>query len=558
MTEPSEEENIVISELISYADDLDPWYCDPARCYTREIRIGRLLTAEEEVQLGKEMEQSASLASKALAGWSIGLDELERAGKTVASGLTEATAYVLAAAEEPSSDESDTTSDGEDESDISSSNRFDSEFLSRLAEIQILRKAGQEHITALEAAIERLKLAPSFLFGLFGFAKGDPEAGAFRTAVKRYTKARETMTLCNLRMVYNVVKRYQGLGLPFNDLLQEGNIGLMKAVERYDWRKGFKFSTYATWWIRQSASRAVADTGRTIRLPVHVNETLAILRKAIENYEIRKGNTPSDRVLAELVSIPLSKVSMLRARMEEPVRLHEMDAFGIPFEESLSDEPEDRPDAIAERVALIEMLGRVVSDLDDRTSEVITMRYGLDGADFRTLEETGEHFGVTRERVRQIESKALRKLAHPSRSKVLSDFLYPAPPEVEPSTDESEEPRNSKPRGRPRKMEGEQAKTEADEETARMLMQEFESLPDASNVYLNDQTVSSMQAAAHARTNALISLACELGAKVDDKRGDGGGVSIRLPAQRSAKGMHLARELLGAGFKPYPGQVFTK
>ncbi len=559
MVEPSDEEDAAVLDLLSYAEDLDPWRCDPARCYAREMRIGRLLSAEEEVLLGKEMEQGIHLASKALAGWSAGLNELGRAGKAVASGLADATAYVLSAIDELGEDGDESTSDEEEDDDAASSpSGLDGAFLSGLADISSLRKANSGHITALETAIAKLRLAPSFLLGLSGIAKDDPEAGAFRSAVERYANARESMTVCNLRMVYNVVKRYQGLGLPFDDLLQEGNIGLMKAVERYDWRRGFKFSTYATWWIRQSASRAVADAGRTIRLPVHVNEKLSILRRAIEDYEIRKGNTPSDRALAELVSMPLGRISMLRARMEEPRRLHETDAYGIPFEESLSDEPDDRPDAMAERVALIEMLGRVVSELDERTAEIITMRYGLDGLDSRTLEETGEHFGVTRERVRQVESKALRKLAHPSRSKVLSHFLYAVPPEVETSTDESEEPRNSRQRGRPRKMEEERAKHEADDETARMLMQELESLPDASNAYLDDETVSSMQAAVHARTNALISLACEIGAKVDDKRGDGGGVSVRLPAQRDAGSMLLAKELLGAGFKPYPGQVFAK
>lgn len=477
IADPSEEDAAAVSALLSHAGDLDPWRCDPARCYAREMRAGRLLTAEEEVLLGKEMEEGVSLASKALAGWQAGLDELERVGKAVAFGLADATEYVVSAGEEPVEDEGETAGDEEDENDLSSGSGLDGEFLSGIAEVSSLRKSGSGRSAALEAAIAKLRLAPLFLVGLSGIAKGTPEAEAFRLAVERYAKARETMTVCNLRMVYNVVKRYQGLGLPFDDLLQEGNIGLMKAVERYDWRRGFKFSTYATWWIRQNASRALADAGRTIRLPVHLNEKLSILRRAIDAYETRNGMTPSDGVLADLVSLPIGRVSLLRARMEEPRPLHETDADGVPFEESLSDEPESRPDTVVERVSLIKALGRAMSDLDERATEVLTLRYGLDGTDSRTLEETGEYFGVTRERVRQIESKALRKLAHPSRSKDLSYFLFVAPPESEPSADKGDEPRNSKPRGRSRISEDEKAKRKVNDEAARMLLQELESLP---------------------------------------------------------------------------------
>lgn len=554
----SDEEDSRVSDLLAYADDLDPWRCDPARCYAREIRVGRLLTAEEEVLLGKEMEEGVSLATKALAGWKAGLDQLECIGKAVASGLAEASSYVTSGGDEPAEDDGVAAAHDDEEDDLSLGAGMDGEFLSGIAEVSSLRKGSLSTSVILEAAISRLRLSPTFLVGLSGIAKGDPEAGAFRSAVERYAKARETMTVCNLRMVYNVVKRYQGFGLPFDDLLQEGNIGLMKAVERFDWRRGFKFSTYATWWIRQNATRALADAGRTIRLPVHVNEKLSVLRRAIDAYEIRNGATPTDRILAELVSMPLGRVSMLRARMEEPRRLDGADADGIPFEDSLTDEPESRPDAIAERASLIETLGRAMSDLDERSAEILTLRYGLDGTDSRTLEETGEHFGITRERVRQIESKVLRKLAHPSRSKPLAHFLYTDPPASEPSTDEGNETRNAKPRGRPRKIDDEGAKQKANDETARMLLQELESVSNASNAILDDETVSSMRAASNARTNALISFASEIGAAVEDKRNNGGGVSVRLPSQRDAHTMRLARELLGAGFKPYPGQVFAK
>lgn len=529
MATPSDEEDAAVSALVAHAEDLDPWRCDPARCYAREIRVGQLLTAEEEVLLGKEMEEGASLASKALAGWRAGLDQLELVGNAVASGLMNATTYVISAVEEPARNEGEKADDEDDEEEVSLGSSSNGEFLSGLAKVSSLRKAGPGGMAALEAVISKLRLAPSFLLGLSGIANGDPEAGAFRLAVGRYAKAREAMTVCNLRMVYSVVKRYQGLGLPFDDLVQEGNIGLMKAVERYDWRRGFKFSTYATWWIRQSAARAVADAGRTIRLPAHLNEKLYVLRRAIEAYETRNGKSPSDRVLAELVSMPLGRVSMLRARMEEPRRLHETDADGIPFEDRLSDEPESRPEAFAERVALIETLGRVMSDLDERAAEILTLRYGLDGGDSRTLEETGDLFGVTRERVRQIESKALGKLAHPSRCEPLSHFLYVV-----------------------------RSKHEANNVAGIVPMQELEFLPDQPNASLDDEAVGSMQSALQVRTNALLLVARELGALVEDRRSMDEGVLVRLPEQRDVRITMLAKDLLIAGFKPRPPKVSAK
>lgn len=555
MAEPSDEEDSAVSVLVKYAEDLDPWRCDPARFYARELRAGRLLSAEEEVLLGKEMEECVSLASKAMAGWNAGLDELERAGKAVSAGLEDATAYVISAVQESVDYEGEAA--GDDEGDVSSVCDVKEAFLSGIAEVLSLRKACAEPSATTVAAIAKLRLAPSFLVGLSNVAKDDPEAKDFRSAVERYTKARETMTVCNLRLVYNVVKRYQGLGLPFDDLLQEGNIGLIKAVERYDWRRGFKFSTYATWWIRQSASRAVADCGRTIRLPIHLNEPLSVLRKAIEAYEAKSGSTPSDMVLAQLVSMPLSKVSMLRARMDEPIRLDEPDVDGAQVLDELFDDSEGRPEALFERVELIKMIGKAISDLDERTAEMLSLRYGLDGLDPRTLEETGEHFGVTRERVRQIELQALKKLAHPVRSMMLSHFLFADPLRPVRVIDETLEHPEVNPKGRPKKSEG-KAKREVTNDAEKAHDQELAPLADASSACLDSEAVLSMRVSGVERADWLISHARDLGAVVEDRRGNGGNVLVRLPAQRDERSKRLAKSLLSAGFKPYPGQVFAK
>jgi RNA polymerase primary sigma factor len=249
-----------------------------------------------------------------------------------------------------------------------------------------------------------------------------PEASAFKNAIQRYSRARETMTVCNLRLVYSIVQKYQGHGLTLDDLLQEGNIGLIKAVERYDWRRGFKFSTYGTWWIRQSAHRALADKGRTIRLPVHLNEKVVGVSRAAKAYEMENGSAPSDAVLAELVSIPESKVRTIRARMQEPECLHEVGDDGMFWEDRLCTSRLQGPDFVVEQTALSDAIRKVLSDLDKRSAAVIEFRFGLEGSDPRTLEEVGEIFGLTRERVRQVEAKALTKLAHPSRTAALSQF----------------------------------------------------------------------------------------------------------------------------------------
>jgi RNA polymerase primary sigma factor len=233
------------------------------------------------------------------------------------------------------------------------------------------------------------------------------------------------MIVCNLRLVYGIVKRYQGHGLTLDDLIQEGNIGLIKAAERYDWHRGFKFSTYATWWIRQSAHRALADKGRTIRVPVHLNEKLIQVSRAAKAYESEYGSVPTESVLADILSIPIERVLKFSARMEEPQCLHEIGADGAHWEDKLFDDPKHSLDLVNEHAALANAIQRTLLTIDNRSADVIRLRFGLDGGGPRTLEEIGETFGLTRERIRQIESKAMTKLAHPSRRILLSQFLPP-------------------------------------------------------------------------------------------------------------------------------------
>ena len=289
---------------------------------------------------------------------------------------------------------------------------------------------GDKSTTASSAAVSKIKVSdPVRMYlkeiGRVDLLTADEEVSIAKRIEDGDDLAKQELAEANLRLVVSIAKRYVGRGMQFLDLIQEGNMGLMKAVEKFDYHKGFKFSTYATWWIRQAITRAIADQARTIRIPVHMVETINKLVRVQRTLLQDLGREPTPEEIGAEMDLPTEKVREILKIAQEPVSLET--PIGEEDDSHLGDFIEDEgamsPEAFTSSSLLREQLEDVLDTLTDREENVLRLRFGLDDGNIRTLEQVGKVFGVTRERIRQIEAKALRKLRHPSRSKQLKDFL---------------------------------------------------------------------------------------------------------------------------------------
>ncbi len=297
-------------------------------------------------------------------------------------------------------------------------------YLKEIGKVPLLT-AGEEVELAKRIEIGAIASAEIAELNEQGRWNGQNAQRQLRRAVKDGAEARQELTSANLRLVVSIAKRHVGRGVPILDLIQEGNLGLMRAVQKFDHTKGFKFSTYATWWIRQAITRAIADQSRTIRVPVHMVESINKVLRAQRNMAARLERDPTIPELASEVELPAEKVEeILRIASQDPLSLDT--PIGDEDDTSMADFIADKgaaPLDLAARKLLEQTVRDVLGDLSERESEVVRLRFGLEDGRPRTLEEVGREFGVTRERIRQIESKTLAKLRHPLRSDRLRDYL---------------------------------------------------------------------------------------------------------------------------------------
>lgn len=433
--ETSVEEATLDEAFVAIDRTASPRY-DPLQIYQREFQRLRLLTAEEEIRLAKEMEAALDAALDALASWPDGIVRTLAAAAEAIAGkrqissiwvggepdLEPATAEGLEAGEQVQAESEVAIDEDSEPADEALADAGDATFADAVMRLTALVERHDGPMGSaqdIRQALAGMRLNRRFLLELIDTANGPAPSPRFRCAMANFRKARDWMTAANLKLAFFHAKKYLYTGELLDDLAQEGNIGLLKAVDRYDWRRGFRFSTYATWWIRQQISRHVADKVRTIRVPVHMHEKLQRVERLAQTFETAVGREPNLDELAQRAEMPKHKLAALMRIAAELSSIDEpaVDSMiAIDFRDAyVSPDPAD----VVDEIQLNRAVDRYVSSLstkDRKEERVLRLRFGIGVDEVLTLDEIGMRFELTRERIRQIEAKAIKKLQHPVRS----------------------------------------------------------------------------------------------------------------------------------------------
>lgn len=428
--EESPDEEAALDEALGTIDGAASPRHEPLRIYQREFQRLRLLTAEEEVELAQSIEAAVDAALDALASWPDGIERTLAAGAEVMAGSRPLSSMWLGDAEpdlqEASAESLDAHTSGADLSGEpmdddgepvggaapEAENAGFAEALSRLGAMTDRGRPKQPASRDIRDALAALRLNRRFLLELGRATDASARCASFECALTTFQKARDRMTAANLKLAFFHARKYLRSGEPLDDLAQEANIGLLKAVDRYEWRRGHRFSTYATWWIRQQIGRYVANKARTIRIPAHLHEKTLRLERETEAFERVFGREPTVEELASRLQMPRAKVGALLRVAPEPSPLHELRVDEMVAIDSRDAFAEPDPADVVESAELRAFVESLVSSLPIKDGRILRLRFGIGVDDVLTLDEIGQRYAVTRERIRQIEARALKKLRH--------------------------------------------------------------------------------------------------------------------------------------------------
>lgn len=558
--EATPEEEEIVADALTVIKNLASHRTEPLRIYQKEFQRERLISAQEEVLLGQSMESGLEKALDALAAWPRGISLTLAAGHLVETGQRSLTWISLGPAEahpdlkatlEDGSDTDTVESDqADEETDPNGDSQYNecqvlcdpaADFLKALGQLAILPVGTVQQGTvwrAVRETLSSLRLNRRFLLDLANIEyDNDPDSATqYAIAITAYRRAWERMAVANLKLVFHLANKYRYSGEPLDDLTQEGNLGLLKAVERFDWRRGFKFSTYATWWIRQQIGRHVADKCRTVRIPVHVHEKAQRLFRETQAFESETGRPPELDEIAARMDMPPPKVATLQRLASEPLSIDEPCIDDLIAIEAQSDFVSPDPMDIVSQSELLGAIDKLLSTLKPKEEQILRLRFGIGVEDALTLDEIGNQYQVTRERIRQIEAAAIRKLKHPSRLDAFALAVF----------------------GRPLPTKGlEDEDCLASEGTDQAIEAKPIQQPTVLNV--EPQPLNVFPLAQSSSIDKLLAQAADLGIPIDDDRkGPSGRIWVNFIASPEDRYRKLVRKLLALGFEFWPGKGYWK